>query len=119
MPKPKGAGDLRAKVKFQRRASGTDDYGNPVSGWADLGIERRASLLPARGGEHVQAGRIAGKAQWDCWVRSDSGTRTINAGDRIVDARDASRTFNISFVGDMDGDRRWLLIQAESGGADG
>ena len=119
MPKPKGAGDLRDRVKFQRRQAGTDEYGNAVTGWEDLGIERWASLLPARGGEQTQAGRIAGKAQWDCWVRSDSHTRTITHTDRIVDARDSSRTFNISFVGDMDGDRKWLLIQAESGVANG
>jgi hypothetical protein len=37
----------------------------------------------------------------------------------MVDARDTSRTFNIGFIGDMDGDRTWLLIQAVSGGADG
>lgn len=98
MPKPKGAGDLRARVKFQRRAEGEDEYGNPVDGWADLGIERAASLTPTRGGETVQAGRIAGTASWDCWVRNDSGTRTINTGDRALD-----RTPEDIAVGDATG----------------
>lgn len=118
MPKPRGAGDLRSKVKFQRRADSTDEYGNTVTDWADLNIVRSASLLPARGSEQIQAGRVAGKAQWDCWVRSDSQTRSIGPADRLVDVR-TGRVFNISFVGDMDGGGAWLLIQAESGGADG
>lgn len=119
MPKPKGAGDLRHRVKFQRRAEGDDGYGNPVEGWTDLGIERAASLTPTRGGEDVQAGRVAGKASWDCWVRNDSGTRQITTSDRVVDVRDPSRTFNVTFADDMDGDRVWILMQLTSGGVDG
>lgn len=119
MPKPKGAGDLRQRVYFERRLDGEDDYGNPVQNWSPLGIRRAASLLPTRGGETVQADRLSGRVQWDCWVRSDSGTRSLQTGDRMVDQRDTSRTFNIGFIGDMDGTRTWLLIQAVSGGADG
>lgn len=119
MAKPKGAGDLRHRVYFERRAEGSDDYGNPVEDWAPLGIVRSASLLPTRGSETVQSDRLSGRVQWDCWVRSDSGTRSLQTGDRMIDARDTSRTFNIGFIGDMDGDRTWLLIQATSGVADG
>jgi head-tail adaptor len=119
MSKPRGAGDLRQKVYFERRGEGSDGYGNPVQGWEPLGISRSASLHPTRGGEAVQADRFSGRVQWDCWVRSDSGTRSLQTGDRMVDERDPSRTFNIGFIGDMDGGRVWLLIQAVSGGADG
>lgn len=119
MPKPKGAGDLRARVSFERRGEGEDEYGNPVTGWLPLNIERAASLTPTRGGETVQAGRIAGTASWDCWVRNDSGTRTINTGDRVVDARDPTRTFNIAFAEDMDGDGQWILLQLTSGTVNG
>lgn len=119
MPKPKGAGDLRHRVKFQRRAEGDDGYGNPVQGWVDLDISRACSLTPTRGGETVQAGRVAGTASWDCWVRNDSGTRSLRTGDRAIDTREAGRTFNIVFIGDMDGDRAWLLIQMKSGVVDG
>jgi hypothetical protein len=116
MPKPKGAGDVRHKIKFQRRPlTGGDGFGNPEGAFKDLGIERRASLTPTRGGEDVQAGRVTGKALWDCWVRSDSGTRSITTADRAVDARDPTRVFDIRFIGDMDGDRTWLLMQLESG----
>lgn len=116
MPKPKGAGDLRHRVKFQRRPkTGGDGYGNREGAFADLGIERAASLTPMRGGEDVQAGRVTGRASWDCWVRSDSATRSITTSDRVVDARDPNRVFDIRFIGDMDGDRTWLLMQLESG----
>ncbi|WP_298698189.1 head-tail adaptor protein [uncultured Brevundimonas sp.] len=118
MPKPKGAGDLRQRVRFERRGAGTDADGNAVAAWTDLGISRACALAPTRGGEEVQAGRIAGRASWDCWVRSDSGTRTIQPGDRAVNTR-TGETFNIAFVGDMDGGRTWLLIQMTSGGVDG
>lgn len=119
MPKPKGAGDLRQRVYFERRTKGEDQYGNPVEGWEPLNISRAASLLPTRGSETVQSDRLSGRVQWDCWVRSDSGTRSLRTDDRMVDARDTSRTFNIGFIDDMDGDRTWLLIQATSGVADG
>lgn len=119
MSKPKGAGDLRQRVKFQRRGDGDDGYGNPVTDWVDLDIARAASLTPTRGGEAVEAGRVAGTALWDCWVRSDNGTRSLRSGDRAVDARDESQTFNITFIGDMDGDGRWILVQLKSGGVSG
>lgn len=118
MPKPKGAGDLRQQVKFQRREETEDGYGNTQGAWVDLGISRAASLTPTHGGEQVQAGRVAGVASWDCWVQSDSKTRSIEVGDRMINAR-TGETFNIAFIGDMDGDRTWLLIQATSGVADG
>src|SRR5690606_33449321 len=84
VPRPRDAGDLTARVKFQRRAAAGDDYGNPVAGWEDLGVSRACALTPTRGGEQVQAGRIAGTAGWDCWVRSDAGTRSLRTGDRAV-----------------------------------
>lgn len=119
MPKPKGAGDLRDRVKFQRRVEVEDDYGNTQGGWADLDISRAASLSPTRGGETVQAARVTGSAMWDCWVRSDSGTRSVNTGDRIVDERDPTRVINITFAEDMDRRREWILMQGTSGLADG
>ena len=121
MAAPKGAGDLRQRVKFERRASGTDQYGNEQTGFAALSpaVERACSLQPSRGGESVIAGRLSGTALWDCWVRDDTGTRSVQVGDRAVDMRDATRVWNVRFTEDMDGRRTWRLIQMESGVADG
>lgn len=121
MPRPTGAGDLRHKVAFQRRVTAPDGHGNDEGSWQDLSpaVVRSCSLTPTRGGEDVQSARLTGRSSWDCWVRSDIGTRGLVVGDRAVDARDAARTWNIRFIGDMDASRTWLLIQMESGVADG
>lgn len=120
MPAPKGAGDLRHRVKFQRRSGDDDGYGNTEGGWGDLSISRSCSLTPTRGSESVQAGRLAGHASWDLWVRADTATKSLSVGDRAVDERDASRVFNIVFgPADMDGRNTWLLLQCTSGQADG
>lgn len=122
MAAPKGAGDLRDRVRFERRPVGSDQYGNEESGeWGDLTPEvvRACRLSPTRGGETVIAGRLTGTALWDCWVRDDSGTRSVQVGDRAVDARDSTRVWNIRFNEDMDGRRQWRLIQMESGVAAG
>lgn len=119
MPAPKGAGDLRERVKFQRRTDADDGYGNVEGAWADLDVVRSCALTPTRGGEAIQAGRLSGTAAWDLWVRSDSGTRSLTTGDRAVHMRDG-RTFNITFgPADMDGRRTWLLLQCTTGQADG
>lgn len=120
MSKPRGAGELRQKVRFERRVNTPDGYGNTKAGWEDLALDRSCSLTPTRGGESVQAGRAAGSASWDMWLRNDRALRGVTTADRVVDARDGSRSFNIVFGPvDMDGDGRWLFCQLVSGGADG
>lgn len=119
MPAPKGAGDLRQRIGFQRRADTDDGFGNVQGEWTDLGLDRWGSLTPTRGGETVQAGRLAGMGTWDLWVRNDSGTRSLTVGDRAIDLR-SGQPFNIGFgPADMDGRRQWLFLQLTSGGADG
>ena len=117
----RGAGNLRDRVRFERRTTTDDGYGNQEGAWGDLTppVVRACELKPTRGGESIQAGRLAGTALWDCWVRKDSGTNRVKVGDRAVDVRDESRTFNVRFIGDMDGKNAWLLIQMESGVAEG
>lgn len=120
MPAPKGAGDLRQKVKFQRRNAGDDGYGNAEGDWADLDIIRSCSMAPTRGGETVQAGRLTGTALWDIWVRAGSAAKSLAVGDRAIDVRDQTRVFNIVFgPADMDGRNTWLLLQATTGEASG
>ncbi len=109
--------DLRDKVRFERRAEVADGFGNFEGDWRSLG-EARASLNPTRGGEAVIAGRLQGKASWDLWVQSSALTRSLTPGDRVVDVRDPRRVFNIRWSGDLDGDRRWLLVQLEQGVAE-
>ncbi len=116
---PINPADLTDKVRFERRAESDDGYGNTEAGWTVLVAERSVRLRPTRGGEQVIAARAQGVAAYDLWVRRDSGTLSVEVGDRAVDARDDRRTFNIKFIGDMDGRRTWLLMQLELGTADG
>lgn len=74
---------------------------------------------PIGGGESVLAGRLQGTAAFDCWLRFDSETSGIRAGDRVIDARDETRVFNIRSALDMDGRHQWLLLQCEQGVASG
>jgi head-tail adaptor len=109
--------DLRDRVRFERRQDLADGFGNFEGDWRSLG-EARASLNPTRGGETVIAGRLQGKASWDLWVQSSVLTRSIGPDDRVVDVRDPDRVFNIRWTGDLDGDRRWVLMQLEEGVAE-
>jgi len=116
---PKSPGDLRQRITFQRRLTASDGYGNHQGDWADL-FTRWASINPTRGGEEIQAGRIAGKATWDLWMRNDGQGREVVTGDRAIDQRDKTRTFNIVFGPvDMYGDGKFLFCQLQSGVADG
>lgn len=113
---PKSAGELRDRLKFQRRGTGDDGYGNETDAFADLNIERPAKVTATRGGEDVQAARLAGKASFDIWLHHDPALTAVKPHDRVVDVNDPARVFNIRFgPEDMDGDRRWLFIQAELG----
>lgn len=109
---------LTARIKFQRRSTARDAYGNEEGDFADLGVERYGELKPTRGGEDVQASRLSGKTLFDFWVASDAGTRGIGPGDRAVDVR-SGRTFNVRFNEDMDGQNHWRLMTFEAGVADG
>ena len=119
------AKSLRARLKFQRRTTTDDGYGNLEGAWADLApsVERYGELKPTRGGEDIQAARLTGQASWDFWVRSDTGTRGLLTGDRAVDVRTldegavvaTTRVWNVRFVGDMEGKNGWLLVQLQSG----
>ena len=109
---------MNDRLKFQRRTTTPDAYGNEEGAWADLGIERYGELKPTRGGEDVQASRLSGRTLFDFWTPADDGTTSIGPGDRAIDVR-TQRTFNVRFNEDMTGQNQERLIQLESGVADG
>ena len=140
-------GDLRDRVRVERRVrlsetdsetwdqeaeswqetqddwltggGGGDGAGNYQSAWRALISNRSAKIEPTRaGGEEVIAGRLTGISAYDIWLRRDSETSKIAPGDRIIDARDESRIFNIRWIGNLDGRGQFLLLQCQAGVAD-
>ena len=111
---------LRNKVRFERRSTVRDGLGGYEGDWASLGA-RLCRLTPTRGNEEVVATRLSGLSGWDLWCRYDSVTKGLTAGDRAVEiiGDGDGREFNIRFVADMDGGRRWLLVQCELGAVSG
>lgn len=113
------AGDLRWRVRFERRApDAANTDGNPLGDFKVLIASRRAKLLPSRGGEITIGDRLAGRSSFDLWVRADSETRNIRPSDRVVDVTSSDctrhRAFDIRFAEIMDERRQWLLIQCEA-----
>ena len=113
-------GDLNQRIRVERkvRKESGDGAGNYEEGWAEFIASRAARIAPTRGGEELLANRLAGVESFDIWLRKDPQTRTIVVGDRIIDARDEARIFNIRWIGNLDERGRFLLLQAQSGVAD-
>lgn len=117
---PPGAGELRHSVTFWRRGPAANVGGVVRADWSLLVPEpRSARLLPVRGGEGVQADRIAGVSAWELVVRFDSQTRLVCTADQVIDRHDPTRVFDIRFAEDLEGRGRWIVMQLEKGTGDG
>lgn len=103
-----GAGALRERLRFERRAIVDDGYGNEVSGDFEPMFTVAASLTPLRGGEDVMASRLGGVQPYVARVRQSSLTRQVSTDWRAVDARKPDREFNIRTITDLDGRRAWF-----------
>lgn len=116
---PPGAGDLKQRVSFSRRTGQTNVGGVVKTNFATLIDSRRGRLIPLRGGEQVQADRMTGTSFWELTIRSDAATRLVTTDDRVTDARDPTRFFDIRFAEDLEGRGRWIVMQLEKGIGDG
>lgn len=112
MDKPR---NLRDRVHFQQRGVIDDGAGNEVSGpWATQ-FTVAAAFRPLRGGEAVMGARLEGRQPYIVTVRQSSQTRQVSTDWQMIDARDASRIFNVRAASDPDGLRAWLEILVEQG----
>lgn len=122
------AGDLRDEVRFEREAKGQNVGGFPQKAWGPLGADpdatadenaaaatRAAKVEVTRGGEQTVAGRLQGEAAYDIWVRFEPFTETLGASDRAVNTR-TGEVYAIAWIGDPNGRRAWLILQATSKG---
>jgi head-tail adaptor len=106
MPINLQAGQLRNQIRFERLADRvSDEAGGNSAGWIPL-FTRWCSLkaVPVRPGsaEVVMQGRLTGQAFFTIVVRYDPQT-------------EMGETLNIRSVIDLDGDRRWITIDAQKG----
>lgn len=111
------AGQMRERVRFQRRRPEVDKWGNVEGEWATL-AERAAQIRPMKGSEALEAGKLEGRAPVEIIVRWDhtigAGASEVVPDDRIVDVR-SGRVFNIQAVENRDQRRRFLTFTAEAG----
>jgi len=113
-----GAGLLRERVRFERRATADDGYGNKVDAWELLTGPVAARIKPLRGGETVLAQRLESVVTVEITVRSSAATRGVNEADRIVDAR-TGEGYNIRAVVNADERGRYLVFTATHGDVSG
>lgn len=77
------AGSMAARVRFERRATADDGYGNSVGGWATV-IERPCGIRPDFGVEGVDAGALAATSRAIITVHRSAAVAAIAAADRAV-----------------------------------
>jgi head-tail adaptor len=112
-------GELRERVRIERRATITDDgYGNTRGAWALFLGPVAARIAPATGSEEVLADRPAGIQPAEITIRWSRVARDIQPQDRVVDVRHG-RTWNILAIANTDERHGYLTISASAGGADG
>lgn len=81
------AGELRERVRVERRAPADDGYGNKDGAFASLFPDK---LLPAKirpasqSRDGVLAARLEGNVVYNVWLRQDSLSRQILPDDRLV-----------------------------------
>lgn len=103
---------MREKLHFQARTEVDDGFGNVTSGPFQTVFTEPARLRPGLGSETVQAARLQGVQPYTITIRSSARTRAITPAWRAVDARNASRIFDIKAIANPDEWGRDLSIVA-------
>jgi len=108
-----GAGDLRERIRFDKRADQEDGYGNTKDAW-EAQFTRSAMFLMKPGSESVLSERLQGRQPVTMIVRFDTLTALIKSDWRAVDTR-TGIVYAIRAAEDMDRKRQWISIIAEAG----
>jgi len=77
------AGRLNKWVKFQRRAAGEDDFGNPDGRWRDI-AKSRAEVWPLVGREYFAAQQVQAETTYRITVRYVPSLRNLKTNDRVI-----------------------------------
>lgn len=109
------SGDLRDRVRFDRRGTAQDDYGNTIGLWQD-GFTRWTQIKPLKGGEEVIGARLSGTQPVIMIVRFDPETSAITTDMRAVDTR-SGLEYAITSAADMERRRTWMTLMCVAGRA--
>lgn len=114
------ASKLRNRIKFQRRTTTSDGYGNQLSDWADIaGLTAvPARIAPINGDESVIHSKLEGTGICEITVRASAAIFGVKTDDAIEDLTDGTR-YNIRHIANRDERRRYLTFTCEYGVTDG
>jgi head-tail adaptor len=107
-----GAGKLSERVVFDFPTPEDDGQGGREDGWTE-GFSCSAGFRYLRGGETVQAARLAGRQPVVVTIRQSSLSRQVTHDWRMRDARSCD-VYNIRSIVPTD-DRMYLELTCEKG----
>lgn len=102
---------LRTRVRFEKPVPMVDEIGNAYDGWA-LVLTRWGDLIPQRGREQVEAGRLESSLAGTLQIRWDTDAAQIDASHRVIIE---SVPYQIISVLDPDMHRRTVEMVVERG----
>lgn len=109
------AGQLDRRVVFLQRSA--DANGSRTGAFVEV-VRRNARIAPLKGGESVQAARMAGQQPVIVTVRRDALTAAIDNSYRAQDARAPYGVWNVTSA-ILTEDRQWVeLLAVEYKGGD-
>lgn len=108
------AGELRERVAFEQRAVVDDGYGNDTAGEFAEAFRVAARIKPARGGETIQAERLAGRQPVVITVRCSNATRRVTTDWRVRDVR-KDVVYNIRSIANPDERGAYFDMECEAG----
>jgi len=115
---PPTAGRLRDLIRFERRRTSDDGYGNQTERWTSYLSGVRAQIIPARGGEQTRADRLVGARNFDIHLRNRAELADLSTGHRAVNER-SGEVYDIKWADSLDEKRLWLTLVCTSEESDG
>lgn len=115
------AGALRERVRFETQPEAGAGYvSGAAKGWTEL-CSVAARIKPAGSRSNTEeaiADTLVALSTYEITVRKSPKLKPVTAGDRIVDARNSSRIFNIRYINNPDERNKYLVFTAELGRPD-
>lgn len=113
--RPPGAGELREKIKIERRTREPNGRGGEVETWRLVASGLPAKISPTKGGEEVRAARLTGVNTFDVTVRQSAALSAITADMRLTNERTGA-VYNIVWAANLDERSRFLTMTVKSVG---